>query len=239
MKNFKLTIVLPCYNEENNILNSFKAIVKSLKSSKIRNVEFIFVDDGSTDKSKEKINQIIKLNRNKFITKRKFLKNNIGLGGAFRSGVKISKGTHVIFIPTDNSHPSKGLSEIFSNIVQDEQNKILISYVKNKNARSFIRRIISKSYTILLNIVFLNKIKYFNGLNVYPLNVIKKNLNKTNGFAFQTEIILMSLKNKTKYYNVGTTISERKLGKTRAFKLKNIFRVFMSIIRLFYRYYVK
>lgn len=239
MKNFKLSIVLPCYNEENNILNSFKAIIKSLKSSKIRNVEFIFVDDGSTDKSKEKINQIVKLNRNKFITKKKFLKNNIGLGGAFRYGVKISKGTHVIFIPTDNSHPSKGLSEIFSNIDHHKYNQILISYVKNKNARSFIRRVISKTYTIILNIFFLNKIKYFNGLNIYPLNVVKKNLNKTNGFAFQTEVILMSLKNKTKYYHVGTTISERQLGKTRAFKLENIYRVFISIIRLFYRYHVK
>ncbi len=239
MKNFKLTIVLPCYNEENNILNSFKAIIKSLKSSKIRNVEFIFVDDGSTDKSKEKIGQIIKLNKNKFITKKKFLKNNIGLGGAFRSGVKISKGTHVIFIPTDNSHPSKGLSEIFSNIDQEKQNQILISYVKNKNARSFIRRIISKTYTIILNIVFLNKIKYFNGLNIYPRAILLKNLNKTNGFAFQTEIILMALKDRTKYYNVGTTISERQRGITRAFKLENIFRVFGSIIKLTYRYYVK
>ena len=239
MKKFKLSIILPCYNEENNILASFKVVLRSLKTSKIKNFEIIFVDDGSTDKSKKKIKKIIKNFKNKFLIKKKFLSKNLGLGGAFRIGVQKSTGTHAIFIPTDNSHPTKGLSEIFTSFENKKRNQILISYVKNKNARSLIRRIISKTYTIILNIVFLNKIKYFNGLNIYPRAILLKNLNKTNGFAFQTEIILMALKDRTKYYNVGTTISERQRGITRAFKLENIFQVFGSIIKLIYRYYVK
>ena len=239
MKKFKLSIILPCYNEENNISASFKVLLRSLKTSKIKNFEIIFIDDGSTDKSKLKIDKIIKNFRSKFIIKKGFLVKNLGLGGAFRTGVKKSNGTHVIFIPTDNSHPAKGLSEIFSSIDNEKKDQILISYVKNKNARSLIRRIISITYTIILNIIFINKIKYFNGLNIYPSKILKKNLNKTNGFAFQTEIILMALKNRTKYYNVGTTISEREKGTTRAFRLGNILRVFGSITKLIYRYYVK
>ena len=239
MKKFKLSIILPCYNEENNILGSFKVVLRSLKTSKIKNFEIIFVDDGSTDKSRLKIIEIIENFKNKFLIKKKFLSKNLGLGGAFRTGVKKSNGTHVIFIPTDNSHPAKGLSEIFASIDNKKRNQILISYVKNKNARSFIRRVISITYTKILNIIFFNKVKYFNGLNIYPLKILKENLNKTNGFAFQTEIILMALKKRTKYYNVGTTISERQKGITRAFKLENIFRVFASISKLIYRYYVK
>ena len=38
----------------------------------------------------------------------------------------------------------------------------------------------------------------------------------------------------TKYYNVGTTISERQKGTTRAFNIINIFRVFVSIAKLTY-----
>ena len=131
------------------------------------------------------------------------------------------------------------MSEIFTSFENKKRNQILISYVKNKNARSLIRRIISNTYTIILNIIFLKKIKYFNDLNIYPLKILKANLNKTNGFAFQTEIILMALKKRTKYYSVGTTISERQKGATRAFKLETIFRVFGSIAKLIYRYYVK
>ena len=239
MKKFKLSIILPCYNEENNISPSLKVIARSLKSSKIKNFEIIFVDDGSTDRSKQTINEIIKLYRGKIDINKKFLNKNIGLGGAFRYGVKKSRGTHVVFIPTDNSHPVKGLCEIFSSINFAKRDHILISYVKNKNARSIFRRIISRSYTIILNVIFLNKIKYFNGLNIYPIKILKENLNKTNGFAFQTEIILMALKKRTKYYNVGTTISERQKGTTRAFNIINIFRVFVSIAKLTYRYYVK
>ena len=76
---FKLSIILPCYNEENNILNSFKVVLRSLKTSKIKNFEIIFVDDGSTDKSKQKIINIIKNFKNKFLIK-KFLSKNLGLG---------------------------------------------------------------------------------------------------------------------------------------------------------------
>ena len=236
---FKLSFILPCYNEENNILPSFNSILKSIKISKIKNFEIIFVDDGSNDNSKEVINKIILSFRKKIYFNKVFLKKNKGLGGAFRAGVKKCKGTHIIFVPTDNSHPAKGLSEIFSSFDNEKRNQILISFVKNKNARSLIRRIISNTYTIILNIIFLNKVKYFNGLNIYPIKILKANLNKTNGFAFQTEIILMALKKRTKYYSVGTTISERQKGATRAFKLENIFRVFFSFARLIYKYYVK
>ena len=161
------------------------------------------------------------------------------MGGAFRKGVNLSKAKNVIFIPTDDSHPIKGLCTIFKKFKNMDKNKILISYVQNKKARNLSRRIISASYTKILNIIFLTNIKYFNGLNIYPLKKLKNNLNMTNSFSFQTEILIMMIKKGVNYDYVKTFISERKIGETNAFKIKNIFLVIKSIFKLIFRYYAK
>jgi glycosyltransferase involved in cell wall biosynthesis len=228
----KLSIILPSYNEEKNIQDTFITVIKSLKKCSILNFEIIFIDDGSTDNSKNEIKYIV----NKFDKKIKFkfqlFKKNFGLGKAFRSGINLASGSHVMFIPTDNYHPSKGLVEILKKINWNDD--ILLSYVKNIENRSIFRRFISRLYTLILNILFLNKIKYFNGLNIYPKEILKKFINKTNGFAFQTEIIIKAIRNGYSYYHVPTSVSNRKEGLTRAFKVKNIYQVCMSIIKLYF-----
>ena len=45
----KLSIILPSYNEERNIKDTFNTVIKSLNKSLIYNFEIIFVDDGSKD----------------------------------------------------------------------------------------------------------------------------------------------------------------------------------------------
>ena len=235
----KISIVLPCYNEENNILNTFYTISKSLKLSKISNYELIFIDDGSNDNSKFIINKIIKEYKKRVNFKKKFLIHNLGLGAAFKEGVKISSGDYLMFVPTDNSHPTKGLVEIFKSIKWEKKDSILLSYVKNKKKRSLTRQFISKIYTFILNFIFVTKIKYFNGLNIYPIKILKRHINQTTGFSFQTEIIISAIKDKYKYYYVGTTISERSAGSTRAFKISNIISVVLSVMKLIYKIYVK
>ena len=53
-----LSIVFPSYNEEKRLKNTFKQILKLKKKLKKRELEVIFVDDGSFDKSRNFINNI-------------------------------------------------------------------------------------------------------------------------------------------------------------------------------------
>ena len=48
-QNFKLSVVIPCYNERDNI----EEIVKRVRGSGIANQEIIIVDDKSTDGTRE------------------------------------------------------------------------------------------------------------------------------------------------------------------------------------------
>ena len=47
----KISIIIPIYNEESNILN----LLNSIKKNNYKNLEIIIVDDGSTDSTKKKL----------------------------------------------------------------------------------------------------------------------------------------------------------------------------------------
>ena len=54
----KLSIVIPVYNEVDSISRLYQEIIQSVK---INEYEIIFIDDGSTDGSSEKIQRLIKI----------------------------------------------------------------------------------------------------------------------------------------------------------------------------------
>ena len=85
MKDYKLTIIVPCFNEENTLET---LINKVLEQSEIIK-EVIIIDDKSTDSSRDIILRISKTN-NKI--KYFFKEQNEGKGSALKEGFKIASG---------------------------------------------------------------------------------------------------------------------------------------------------
>ena len=89
-KSFKkdhTSIIIPLYNEELRLNYCFDIVEKFLKNNKRFFFEVIFVDDGSTDQSKNKILKFINKNKNKnFNTKIKLISytKNVGEGHAIK-----------------------------------------------------------------------------------------------------------------------------------------------------------
>ena len=83
-----LSIVIPCYNEESNLMEIIKQIDEILLNTKFE-IEFILVNNGSTDNSKNILETLINDNRQiKLIN----IENNIGYGSGILSGLKIANG---------------------------------------------------------------------------------------------------------------------------------------------------
>ncbi|MDC3207234.1 glycosyltransferase [Prochlorococcus sp. AH-716-B03] len=74
-----LSIIIPCFNE----INTISQVIKAVKVSSIKSKEIIIIDDGSTDGSREYLQ-----NKNDKDLKIIFHKNNKGKGAAINSGVK-------------------------------------------------------------------------------------------------------------------------------------------------------
>jgi len=226
-----LSIIVPCYNEQNTIGKVVLIIKKSLKLSKLSNYEIIIVNDASTDKTGDELNKI-KRKKIKIVNNYK----NLGLGNSVIKGYKLAKGKYCMYVPGDNTHPVKGLVMILKKI-NFSREELIIPYVKDNKSRHFLRIFLSNVFTVIVNFLFNLKIPYYNSLAVYPVSKIKKIKNVNGDFSFQAQLIIILIKRfGLKYKLVGTIIKENKEFFSNAVRLKNILLVIKSIIRLNYRF---
>ena len=79
-KNFKLSVIIPCYNEKKTIQAILEKVIESLNNYKIVDYEIIIVDDSSDDGTKELLNEI--KNKEKMVVF--FHETNLGKGRQFK-----------------------------------------------------------------------------------------------------------------------------------------------------------
>ena len=97
----KISIIVPCFNEEKSLPLFYKEIVKVLK--KLNYIyELILVDDGSKDKTLDEAKKICKKDKNVFYIT---FSRNFGKEAAMLAGLKHATGDYVGFIDADLQHP--------------------------------------------------------------------------------------------------------------------------------------
>lgn len=113
----KISIIVPCYNEEQAIPFFYDEITKIAEEMK-NNFEFIFINDGSKDKTIEVIKQYSKKDKRvKYI----HFSRNFGKEAAMLAGLKLSTGDYVAIMDADLQDPPSLLPKML-NILQDPNN---------------------------------------------------------------------------------------------------------------------
>ena len=96
-----LSIIIPCYNEEQTILNSVKRITEYMNDNmSYVNYELVLVNDGSTDMTAKKINKAVDIYN---FVKPVIYSDNGGKGKAVKEGIKIARGEYLLFMDADLS----------------------------------------------------------------------------------------------------------------------------------------
>lgn len=113
----KISIVVPCYNEEKAIPYFYDEITKVAKDLKY-NFEYIFVNDGSKDNTINIIKDLSKHdNKVKYIN----FSRNFGKEAAMYAGLSLSSGDYVTIMDADLQDPPSLLPEMI-NILEDKEN---------------------------------------------------------------------------------------------------------------------
>lgn len=103
-----LSIVVPCYNEEESVKLFFGEVEKTLTDQKF---EVIFINDGSTDNTLETIKYLANSHSNvKYIS----FSRNFGKEAAIYAGLKNAFGDLVCVMDADLQHPPEMLLEMLS-----------------------------------------------------------------------------------------------------------------------------
>ena len=230
----KLLIQIPCYNEENDILNTLNQLPKKLDGVDI--IEIVIVNDGSQD------------NTIKEVHKYKDLKTHIinlpirkGLSNAFTTGINFClKESADIIVNTDadNQYDSNNIQDLINPIINGKSD-IVIGARNFKNIKSFSKSKVffqnlgSKVISFLAGKKVEDATSGFRSFSKEAAN----SLNVFNNFTYTHETILQASYNNFRINSIPIKTNEVNRP-SRLFKsnLEYILRSTLVIIRVFMIY---
>ncbi|MBI5065255.1 glycosyltransferase family 2 protein [Candidatus Woesearchaeota archaeon] len=145
------SVIIPAYNEEENIVPLYDEIKKSLKN--IGNYEIIFIDDGSKDGTLRTIKELSK--KDKIVKYISFAKNS-GQTQAIAAGVDFSKGTHIITLDADLQNPPEEIPGLINKLKKGNYN--CVSGWRKNRRDNFKKILFSKLSFIVRKLLFNDKI---------------------------------------------------------------------------------
>lgn len=140
MKKEKISIIVPCYNEQESLPHFYKEITRVVKEMKNIDFEFIFVNDGSRDNTLDEIKKLaVKDKRIRYVS----FSRNFGKEAAMYAGLEYSVGDYVAIMDADLQDPPSLLPEMYNYLKKDGYDSVAtrrVSRVGEPPIRSFFAK---------------------------------------------------------------------------------------------------
>ena len=238
----KVTIVLPTYNEAENIYDFLVALTDVINKIALFDINILVVDDISPDgtanivKSFQEKNDFVHLLNN----------NSRGLGNAYKAGFKFAIDNFhpdvLVEMDSDFSHSPDKLFELLQPINQGYDFVIGSRYIKKGSIPqnwALIRKLNSKYGNLFARFIAgLIQVKdCTSGFRAIKTDFIK-NINldklKVNGYAFQMNILFECVKLGAKTYEIPINFIDRVKGKSKL-SIKDVIEFVINSFDLFVR----
>ncbi len=196
-ENFKLSIIIPCYNEKNTIEIILKRIIQNLNNYKFLNYEILIVDDCSTDGTIQILKQLD--NDNKIVIH--FHDKNLGKGAAIHTALKHLTGEVVIIqdadLEYDPSDYHKLLTPFFEANADIVYGSRFLGGGKYSRIHFFWHYLANKILTFICNLFTnLNLTDMETGYKVFKSSALKSISLKEETFSFEPEVTIKLSKKK-------------------------------------------
>lgn len=225
----KLSIIIPIFNEKNNLELLAKDIHKQLKKIIF---EIIFVDDNSNDGSKEILEKLKKDKIAKFIIRKKEKKD---LTQSCFVGIEKSKFKTVLIMDGDLQHDPKYINKMI-NILNEKEMDIVIGArnFKEKNLNkslTFLRITASKILKLFINIFLGYKTTDpLSGFFIFKKKIYLRNKNKFYGYGYKILVDFM-------YSDKSLKISEIKINFRK--RIHGQSKMDLRVLKLFIKFFLK
>ena len=228
---FKLSIIIPCYNEKKTIDTILDRIDQSLKTYKIFNYEILIVDDSSNDGTKE----ILKNLSNNEMVKIYFHDINLGKGAAIQTALSYATGDITIVQDADLEYDpfdyDKLLLPFFEANADVVYGSRFLGGGKFVRIHFFWHYLANKILTFICNLfINLNLTDMETGYKVFKTSVLKSVKLEEKTFSFEPEVTIKLSKKKYKFFEVPISYNGRSYEEGKKIGLKDAFIALKTII---------
>lgn len=157
----KISIIVPCYNEEESIPYFYKEIKKVIEKMAVK-LELIFVDDGSSDDTLTVIKKLIEDKDVKYIS----FSRNFGKEAAMFAGLNIASGEYVTIMDSDLQDPPSLLPKMIS-LIENEGYDIVGTRRVTRKGEPPIRSFFARCFYKIIN--KMSKVEMVDGARDYRL----------------------------------------------------------------------
>lgn len=219
-----LSVIIPVYNEENNIKTTIDEVHQVLEKSSIKEFEIIVVDDGSID------NTATVLKESNLDFSLISHEQNKGYGAALKSGIRKSKYNIIAITDADGTYPIKDIPELYNRM--NDCDMVVGARTGEKVKIPWIRRPAKWLLAKLANYLAEYKIPDLNsGLRLFRKSDILLLFGiLPKGFSFTTTLTLAMLTNDMHVKFIPIDYMKRK-GKSKIRPIRDTLNFFQLILR--------
>jgi len=220
-----LSVIIPALNEEKNIFDAVSTAVRVLEKGGI-DYEVLAFNDGSADRTEEILNEIAAANSRIRVFHHR---RNQGLGVVSREAFEAAGKEYITWFSGDNSIREQSFHDIVHHTGEAD---IIIAYMVNNSDRPFLRRVISRTFVGIMNIIFGLRVKYYTGPSIYPTEMARSARLSSYGYDFAAELLIRLLKSGASYREAGFYHNAENDGNSKAMSWRNLTNVIRTVFIL-------
>lgn len=224
-----LSVIIPVYNEVNNI----REIIRRVQATKLAK-EIIVVDDGSQDGTRDILKKLDGKRKVRVILHER----NQGKGAAVVSGMKAAKGDVLLIQDADLEYHPRDYPLLLQPIAEDLADVVYGSRFLGAPHRvaMFWHQVANQLLTLMTNILYDSILTDMEtGYKVFRRKVIEGMTIRSKRFNFEPEFTAKVLKRKYRIFEVPISFNPRDYSEGKKIKLKDAFEAVWTLLR--YRFF--
>jgi len=228
-----ISVIVPAYNEENNLRDSIEIINNYLTKLIGNNFEILIIENGSTDNTAKIAQELT----DEYSNIKSFFLPNPSYGEAYRYGILQANCDMVTIYPVDLAFSLDFIGRAYK--IMDIYPIILgvRFHKKSRIERNLIRVIISKLHTILVNLLFSTGYNDVDCLKAFKTNIGKTLVSYTTskGPFIEVELVNLIEKMGIKFYEIPVNHIEKNLARHPFYIIRSILKNFIELLKYKFR----